>query len=511
MARTIRLTEEVFLHPRQYELLTALIKAGKPLDARTLSSILGKKQEDIMRDVEELGSKGLVQTRRVIKYKVVLTDYGRKYLEEGFPEEKLIRVIQSLGGQAIPIRELSARAKEAGLGREEYSASIGRLKKGGVLLIKGGEVSLNTRLLEELVKELGKYRKVLQELEGGVVFNEPQWWFREFRHRKLISVEEVKEILLEPTPLARRLFREGKIHEAEIVSRLTTDLIESGKWRYVKLKSFDLSIDVPVRQLRKKHPYIRFLDRVREILVGMGFQEMKGPHIELSLWNFDVLFVPQYHPSRRSSDVYFAKVPGKVHVDLNLLKRVKEIHTSVLKYTWSEEEALKPVLRTHTTPVSMRTIVNRGGGEYRAFSLDRVFRPDTPDPTHLMEFHQLEGIIVSKNVTFRDLLSFFKDLADALDLGEVRFRPAYFPFTEPSVEGYIKHPELGWIEVFPGGMFRPEVLRGVGLPDEYQVAAWGIGIDRIAMMVLGISDIRELYTNDLEVIERMPVAKEVIK
>jgi len=193
-----------------------------------------------------------------------------------------------------------------------------------------------------------------------------------------------------------------------------------------------------------------------------------------------------------------------------VLERTREVHERVWKYRWDPREALKLVLRTHTTPVSMRTIYSRKEGEYRVYSLDRVFRPDTPDPTHLMEFHQLEGIIVGKHVTFKHLLGFFKEFAKRLGLGEVRFRPAYFPFTEPSVEGYIKHPKLGWIEVFPGGMFRPEVLYAVGLKN-HNVAAWGIGIDRIAMMVLNMNDIRNLYTNDVDIIRSTPLPKEVMR
>lgn len=94
---------------------------------------------------------------------------------------------------------------------------------------------------------------------------------------------------------------------------------------------------------------------------------------------------------------------------------------------------------------------------------------------------------------------------------EVRFKPAYFPFTEPSVEGFVKHPKLGWVEVFPGGMFRPEVLASVALPSTYKVAAWGIGIDRLAMIVLGVDDIRDLYSNDLDVIEATKIPGVMLK
>ncbi|MEM3949091.1 MAG: phenylalanine--tRNA ligase subunit alpha, partial [Zestosphaera sp.] len=274
---------------------------------------------------------------------------------------------------------------------------------------------------------------------------------------------------------------------------------------------FDLGVEVPKRTPRLRHPYTQFMMYIKEILIGMGFEEVKGPYLESSLWNFDALFVPQHHPARKESDVYYVENVELPVSEKDVLERTKKVHEEVLRYNWRSEVAATPVLRTHTTPVSMRTIYERGAGEYRVFSFDRVFRPDTPDPTHLMEFHQLEGIIVGKEVTFRELLGFFKELASRLGMKEVRFKPAYFPFTEPSVEGFVRHPKLGWVEVFPGGMFRPEVLASVALPTTYKVAAWGIGIDRLAMIVLGVDDIRDLYSNDLDVIEATKIPEVMLR
>jgi len=127
-----------------------------------------------------------------------------------------------------------------------------------------------------------------------------------------------------------------------------------------------------------------------------------------------------------------------------------------------------------------------------------VFRPDVLDAKHSMEFTQLEGIIGDRNITLRNLLGLLKKFAKALNLGEVKFRPGYFPFTEPSVESFVKHPKLGWVEFVGSGMFRPEVLMPLGI--DFPVIAWGIGFDRLAMIRLGIDDIRELYTKKLDLL-----------
>jgi phenylalanyl-tRNA synthetase alpha chain len=497
---------EVYLPERLYLIVEAICKEKRRLDARELSALIGKKQEDIMRDLAELESKGLIRISSKTIYLLRLSELGLKYLEVGLPEERIINVLRENGGKV----SLKALMRESAMTPKEFSAALGRLRKARVVTISSREVVLNECELtafEESIRRMKDAMKKLREpVQAGSIDE-----FRELKYRGIIEITPIKKVFVEPAPSLLDLCSRGLIKRAKVVTRLTSDLIISGKWREVKLKEFDLKIDVPLRKVRKPHPYLEFLDRVREIIVGMGFKEVKGPHVETALWNFDVLFVPQYHPSRRDSDVYYVENTVNVTEDLKIISRVKEIHEKRLMYRWDPRQALTLVLRTHTTPVSVKTIWKEGKGEYRAFSLDRVFRPDTPDATHLMEFHQLEGIIVSKKVTFRDLLGVFKELADALGLGEVRFRPAYFPFTEPSVEGYIRHPSLGWIEVFPGGMFRREVLKPLGLPDDYKVAAWGIGIDRIAMMVLGKDDIRDLYTNDIEVINSTHLGKVVIQ
>ncbi len=498
---------KVKLPPRQYKIIKVLAESGGRLSVDVLAGKLGKKVSDLMRDLEELASKKLVNVSRRKAYSIRVTNLGRKYLETGLPEEKLFEVIKSLGKE-VPISELRSIC---GLENNEFAAAVGILRRFSVISVSGGVVKYtgNKDAEDRFMKHVRDLKIRLSSLMTPLIMGEVPNWVRDLRRRGFIVVEEVKEIYIDLPKEVLDLYSKGLIKEAIIITKLTPEIILSGLWRSAEFKEFDLSVDVPKVVPIRKHPYIQFLEYVRYVVTTMGFKEMKGPHIETELWNFDVLFVPQYHPSRRETDMYFIKTSASGKESEDVINRVKFIHESRLRYRWNPLRALRLILRTHTTPVSMRTIYEYGEGEYRAFSLDRVFRPDTPDPTHLMEFHQLEGIIVGKNVTFKHLLGFFKEFAKRLNLGEVLFKPAYFPFTEPSVEGYIKHPKLGWIEVFPGGMFRPEVLEAVGLKG-YNVAAWGIGIDRIAMLVLGIDDIRHLYTNNLRVIRSMKVPYRVI-
>jgi len=510
---------------RQYTIIKTLndylVSGFRYVDVREVAKALNTNVSDLMRDLAELESKGLIKTQRLSKYLVKLSDLGIKYLNEGLPEFKLLQVLVNLNSRGIKSLRVDELKEVSKLSDDEFSASLGILRRFNVISISRNvvDVSLDNAKIQEFSKYLEDVKELLSRLNEGLIVGSLDSKLQSIKRRGFIVVDEIKELSVGLTDVALEAIRNNLIIAKDIVTVLTPELISSGGWKDVEFKEFDLSIEVPMVYPSRKHPYIEFLNYVRDIVVSMGFEEVKGPHLELEFWNFDVLYVPQYHPARTVTDVYFVKEGVQVRYDvdeevMNIVKRVHEdggpANSLGWGYRWDPNKALKLILRTHTTSVSMRTIYERGEGEYRCFSLDRVFRPDTPDPTHLMEFHQLEGIIVGKEVSFKHLLGFFKEFARRLGLGDVIFKPAYFPFTEPSVEGYVKHPKLGWIEVFPGGMFRPEVLRPLKVVN-CNVAAWGIGIDRIAMMVLGIDDIRELYSNSLDVIKGMKIPKTLLK
>ncbi|RLE93592.1 MAG: phenylalanine--tRNA ligase subunit alpha [Thermoprotei archaeon] len=509
-------SENVLVPKRHYEILSSVYRGVHSVEK--LAEKLDTSPSALMRDLAELEARGLIKTRRKKTYEVELTDEGKKYSELGLPEKRLLLLLLKLKEKDKPslsLKEAPQIASEEGIELNAREAVIAlqhlarrklcSVSKGVVELIAGEkEISEFIRHLEEKEKKL---KEVLAEKERLDVSD-----LSEFKSRRLLKIKERAIIKVYLTDQAKLLLEKNLIKPAEIVTRLTPELIISGKWKEVIIKKFDLSVDVPTLHPSRKHPYMELLDEIRDILMSMGFEEMKGPHVELELWNFDALFQAQDHPAREVHDTFYLKYPTQGYIeDKELLKRIKAVHENGWitgsrgwRYKWRAEKALSLILRTQTTAVSTRTLYERGDGEYRCFALDRVFRPETLDPTHSMEFYQLEGIIVGRSVTFRHLLGFFVEFAKKLGLGKVKIKPAYFPFTEPSVEGFIKHPKLGWIEVFPGGMFRPEVLLPLGVK-ECNVAAWGIGIDRIAMTLLDIDDIRDLFSQDLMFLRSKPV------
>ncbi|MDR3019819.1 MAG: phenylalanine--tRNA ligase subunit alpha, partial [Treponema sp.] len=242
----------------------------------------------------------------------------------------------------------------------------------------------------------------------------------------------------------------------------------------------------------------------------LGFEEFDGPLVETEFWNSDALFMPQFHSARDIHDVYSIAdtsspdgIARAKSIDEPWLSNVAATHENGGKtgsrgwnYGFDREFTRRLVLRSQGTALSARTLpVAKIPGKY--FGIARCFRYDRVDATHLPDFYQTEGIVLGENVNLRTLLGMLEMFArEVAGAKEVKYVPGYFPFTEPSIEVHIKHPALGWFELGGSGIFRPEVTASLGV--DVPVAAWGIGIDRMALMALGLNDLRELFSHDIE-------------
>jgi phenylalanyl-tRNA synthetase alpha chain len=255
----------------------------------------------------------------------------------------------------------------------------------------------------------------------------------------------------------------------------------------------------------RTHPYRAFLNEVKTRLVSMGFEEMRGPLVENEFWDMDALFMPQFHPAREIHDVYFVREPREsAPIPQPFAKNVARAHENGTgtgsvgwRYPFDPGRARRLVLRSQGTAVSARTMAAKPKIPGKYFSIARCFRYDHVDATHAPDFFQVEGIVLGEDITFRTLLGLLRLFAvEVARAREVKFLPAYFPYTEPSVEMHAKHPTLGWMELGGAGLFRPEVTLPLGV--KVPVIAWGLGLDRMAMTALGLSDIRDLFTPDLE-------------
>ncbi|CAM9945414.1 unnamed protein product [Ectocarpus sp. 8 AP-2014] len=301
-------------------------------------------------------------------------------------------------------------------------------------------------------------------------------------------------------------------------------MLASGSWKDAAFKEYNFkTLGAPCGG-GNLHPLLKVRTEFRKILMFMGFEEMPTNRwVESSFWNFDSLFQPQSHPARDAHDTFFIKDPASaLSFPESYLEVVKDTHetggsTGSVGYgcEWKREEASKNLLRTHTTAVSsqmLHRIANQEGGftPKRYFSIDRVFRNETMDATHLCEFHQVEGMIADRNLCLGDLIGVIKTFFHKIGITQIRFKPAYNPYTEPSMEIFGYHPDLKkWTEIGNSGMFRPEMLLPMGLPKDVRVIAWGLSLERPTMIKYGITNIRELFGHkaDLNRTKTAPVCR----
>ena len=291
------------------------------------------------------------------------------------------------------------------------------------------------------------------------------------------------------------------------ISRLTPEMIQKGTWQGASFRRYDLSIKPPRVLIGKHHPYRAYLDNVRRRLMALGFEEMKGSLVETEFWNMDALFMPQFHAARNIHDAYYVTEPTQSReAEEPHFSRVAEAHQNGggtgsrgWCYEFNPAQSRRLILRSQGTALSGRALASEPNIPGKYFALARCFRPDDVDATHAADFFQAEGIVLGEEINFRSLLGLLKLFALEIAQAEaVRYVPDYFPFTEPSVELQAKHPVLGWIELGGAGLFRPELTQPLGV--DVPVIAWGLGVDRMAMVALGINDIRDLFSKDLDLV-----------
>ncbi|TBR24205.1 MAG: phenylalanine--tRNA ligase subunit alpha, partial [Candidatus Nitrosotenuis sp.] len=268
--------------------------------------------------------------------------------------------------------------------------------------------------------------------------------------------------------------------------------------------AIDVTADAPVVFAARTHPLKDTINEIRETFVSLGFTEVLGNLAQPSFWNFDALFTPQDHPAREMQDTFYIKGRNaEKFATPAQIKQVSQSHKKGWKYDWNVDAAKKMVLRTHTTCVTIKYLAENKPEEARVFSLGRVFRNEKVSYKHLVEFNQVEGIVVGKNVSLRDLMGIQKEFYKKLGLSKIKFWPTFFPYTEPSLQTMVYNDKLEkWVELFGMGIFRPEVTRPLGVTRP--VLAWGGGIERIAMLKYGVNDVREFYNNNLGWLRSVP-------
>ncbi len=455
------------LHEIEKKIISSL-KINENQTPEQLEESTKLSSDQIRRGIEWLRLKEIINVNETQKIFYRLGKNGLESLENGLPEKRLLQLL--FDGP----RNITDLQKELG---SVFGPSIGLARKNNWIETNNNEISLKN-----------KPDKIPGENTIQII------------QKQKISIDALDKTEIE------YLQKRPDFLEEEIEKIKEITLSES--YKNIQVSDLPVGIDVeakvPQTFLGRTHPLKDTIDEIREIFVTLGFSEIIGNMTQSSFWNFDALFTPQDHPAREMQDTFYLDgILSKKIATPEQIKKVSASHKNNWKYSWDIRESQKMVLRTHTTCVTIKHLAETKPDEARFFSLGRVFRNEKVSYKHLVEFNQIEGVVIGKDATLRNLMGIQREFYKRIGITKIKFWPTFFPYTEPSLQTMVYNDRLGkWVELFGMGIFRPEVTKPLGITKP--VLAWGGGIERIAMLKYGLDDVREFYNNNLDWLRNVP-------
>ena len=428
----------------------------------SLGEATGLLPDQVRRGIEWLRLKELVTVQESQSSVYSLGSNGLESFQKGLPERRLLDMLQD-GPKKMP-------DLQKGLG-SVFGPSMGLARRNNWIEALDGEIVIKN-LPSELPGE-----KTLKLLGTGKL------------SAGKVDRDDLSALSKRPDFVIEDVLKTKLVIISDSAKSL--DISESAAG------GIDVEAAVPELYVARTHPLKDTIDEIREIFVTLGFSEILGGMTQSSFWNFDSLFTPQDHPARELQDTFYLDgIKAKKIGTAQQIRNVSESHKKNWRYHWDINEARRMVLRTHTTCVTIKHLAENRPDEARVFSLGRVFRNEKVSYKHLVEFNQIEGVVVGKDATLRNLMGIQREFYKRIGITKIKFWPTFFPYTEPSLQTMVYNEKLGkWIELFGMGIFRPEVTRPLGI--DRPVLAWGGGIERIAMLKYDLSDVREFYNNNL--------------
>ncbi|WP_408956806.1 phenylalanine--tRNA ligase subunit alpha [Natrinema sp. 74] len=498
----------------------AVVEAASADEATSVDALAAATDlppETVTGAVFELEDEGLVAVSERVDETVVLTDEGRDYVDEKLPEIRLYEAALEAGADADPV-SMGQVIGASGLEGGAVDIALSNYARKGYGAIDSGELTADPDADPDADAEanaLAELADVDDAPVDGVDVDEAT--LEGLERRGLLERREstVREVTLTERAVTELM---AGIETAETVGQVTPELLTSGEWADVDFAEYNVEADAERFEGGKGHILRQTAERVKDVLVGMGFQEMEGPHVDADFWINDCLFMPQDHPARTHWDRFALEQP--THIDdlpKDLVERVERAHKEGVgpdgegyHSPWDEDFARALALRGHTTSLSTRYLSGEEIGDLeppqRYFSVEKVYRNDTLDPTHLLEFFQIEGWVMAEDLSVRDLMGTFEEFYAQFGITDIEFKPHYNPYTEPSFELFGTHPTTGeLVEIGNSGIFREEMLEPLGV--ECDVMAWGLALERLLMLMYGFEDIRDIHGTlcDLELLRETEV------
>jgi phenylalanyl-tRNA synthetase alpha chain len=476
----------------------AVLETADATEARSVDALAddtGAPPESVAGAAFDLAERGLVDVTERVEETVELTEEGESYRDAGLPEVRLYRAARDAGAtaeDAVPMGEVIG-ASDLG---DAVDIALANYARKGYGVVDSGEIAADPDADPDADPEAA----ALDALAGGESVDEDVR--EDLARRNLVEVHERTVRFVELTEDGVTALMEG-VEATDAVGQVTPELLSSGEWQDAEFAEYDVAADADVEYGGKEHVLRQTAERVKDVLVGMGFQEMDGPHADAEFWINDCLFMPQDHPARTHWDQFALDVDPMRDLPADLMGRVEDAHRNGVgddgdgyHSPWGEEMARGVDLRGHTTSLSMRYLSGEQIGDLeppeRYFSVEKVYRNDTLDATHLLEFFQIEGWVMAEDLSVRDLMGTFEEFYAQFGITDIEFKPHYNPYTEPSFELFGEHPETGEVvEIGNSGLFREEVLSPLGV--ECDVMAWGLALERLLMLTHGFEDIRDVH------------------
>lgn len=500
-----KIIDELSLNEKKV-LVTLDELGGKASPQQVLESGDFTQEVEVMNASSWLQAKKLVQVEEHVKTVFSLGREGKQYLMEGLPEKRALKAMLSQDGRI----QISALYNI--LEKKEIPIAIGWLKqKGWATITKqdGETILVATEKGERMVDRVDADEQLLDFLEkhpNSELESKDQQTL--LSRKNIVKEKEVVSGSIQLTEKGEELVKKG-ITLQEDISQITTSIIKKGEWKDAVIRPYDVHTFAPSLHGGKPHPLSMLIGKIRQMFLELGFEEISGNFVESCFWNMDMLFIPQDHPAREMQDTFYCQVPSEITIDdEQLVDTVAKVHedggitdSSGWKYPFSKQEGYRALLRTHTTVNTIRYLYEHPQPPAKIFSIGQVFRKENIDATHLPIFYQIEGIIHEENANFRQLKGLLAEIYKRMGFEKIRFRPAYFPYTEPSMEVEVFFNNK-WMELGGSGIFRPEVTEPIGI--KTPVLAWGLGLERLAMLLFDLHDMRRLYQSDFDWLKEQP-------
>ena len=513
------------LSPYEYAVLNALAASDQEVAFEEIQASTGLDQSLVSASLLALRTSGWVEVTEQTLTEVTPTEAGKQAAVTGTPERQLLLVLDldheifmSRVHQVAAEKGFDGSAAVQWIFRKKWAKKTRDENGGGdkLVLTPEGESALIKSQSPDEVAIARAARSDIRYLEDladeGI---DVPALIKVLRSRKdLVKLKNRVRRRAALTGSGREIIA-GGVTAAEEVTALTPELLASGRWQNVTFKKFDVTLEAERLVPGRAHPLSRIVQETREAFYSMGFCEVRSDFVESAFWDFDALFQPQDHPAREMQDTFYLKRPGTLPLpeDEGLVDRVRRTHedggdtgSTGWGYKWSLDKARQAILRTHTTATSIRALTEDPNPPRKIFTIGKVFRRETVSYKHLPEFMQIDGIIIDEGATLATLKGTLTEYYKKLGFDRIKFKPSFFPYTEPSAEIYVwMESRQQWVEMGGSGIFRPEVTEPLGC--KVPVLAWGLGLERLAMFRFGASHLKELYDGDLDWLREVPLCR----